>query len=423
MKIILANNYFYFRGGAERYFFEVGDLLKSKGHKIIRFSAYHEKNNRTLYSKYFIDKSSVYSDRLDGQISLLGKIRIALNSIYSIEAKKKICELIKDTKPDLIHIHGIPYRLTSSIIDGAKDLGVPVVQTCHEYKTMCPNQRLYNLYARQICEECKGERYYKMIRKRCIKGSYGASLIGCLEAYLCSIKKIYRWKIDHFVTPSNFMQKKMVEFGFSKERISHISNFVFADKYLPAYNNNGYILYYGHFTPQKGLHTLIKALKPTKNIPAKIVGEGYIGEDLRRIKDKYDMTNIDILDFLEGNRLNEVIRNCCFTIITSEWYENSPMTIYESFAMGKPVIGSNIGGIPELIEDGVTGLLFETGNAKDLAEKINWLFSKPEKIVEMGKNARRKVEDEYNEEIHYNRLIEVYKRVLNNRNEYESTVN
>lgn len=415
MRIVMANNYFYLRGGAERYFFELGSLLRLKGHEVIPFSAYHEKNMETIYSQYFVNNSLLYSDCMIGKISLPQKIKTAINCVYSVEGRRKIYHLIKDTKPDIVHIHGIPFRLTSSIVDGIEDAGVPIVQTCHEYKTICPNQRFYNLSSEQVCEECKGSRYYKMLRTRCLKNSYVAGLIGCVEAYLCSIKKIYKEKINHFIAPSSFMRNKMMEFGVANEKVTHISNFVFKDEYFPSYNNKGYILYYGHFTPQKGLYTLLKSLKLLKNVSAKIVGEGYIGDHLRCLKDQYSLNNLEILDFLDGQRLKHLVRGASFTIVPSEWYENCPMTIQESFAMGKPVVGSNIGGIPELIEDGVNGFLFEPGNAYDLAEKIRCLLSKPELIVKMGKNARKKVEEEYNEEIHYQKLMEVYEKVIRNR--------
>ena len=410
----MVDNYWYIRGGAQRYVFELSELLNSKGHEIVQFSAKHRNNVTSEYDEYFAD-GLTHSDIAAGNLSSYEKMKAGLNSIYSFNAAKKLGELIHISKPDIIHTHSIPYRLTSSVIDAARKENVPVVHTCHEWKALCPNQRLFKSNPPIICEKCKNHKFYNVVREKCIKGSFCGSILGCIEAYLCHFRGTYSHKVDKFIAPSVFVKRKMEKYGFDSNKIAYIPHFINPDKFLPRYDFDNYIIYYGHLTPQKGIKTLVNAMKMAPNVSLLIIGNGELEDELKCMVSTQGTKNVVFKDYIQGENILKYVRNAAFTIIPSVWFETAGLVIYESFALGKPVIGSNIGPIPELVENGSTGLLFDPGNANDLAEKINYLIEKPELILEMGRTARMKIEENYNSDIHYDRLMKVYEHVLNSK--------
>jgi len=365
-----------------------------------------ERNYETEFKDYFVDRID-YSNIKPN----LNNFKTALKMIYSIDAKKKIELLIQKTKPDIAHLHNIYGRLTPSILYALKKNNIPTIMTLHDFKIICP---AYNMLRNgSICEICKGGKYYRCIITKCHKNSYLASLVYALEAYIYFWLKTYLKHVKYFITPSMFMKNKLIEFGIPKEKLVYIPNFVSFQSIIPIYNSKSYLLYSGKLLKTKGLATLLKAIKDLPDISLFIAGDGDMKEELEAYV-KYNMLqNIRFLGHLEENELHNVLKDSLFVILPTECYENAPMAVLEAFAHGKPVVGSNIAGIPELVIDGETGLLFEPGNYKQLKEKIEYFLSHPDKIIEMGRNARRKVEKEYNAELYYQRLMNVYQETLN----------
>ena len=407
MKILMINKFYYLMGGVEKYLFEVGKLLENKGHIVYPFSMEHSRNEPSEYAKYFVTNIDFKSNG-----SCLRKFKSVFRTIYSTEARKKLTQLIEIVRPDVAHLHAYCYHLTPSILYALKEAGIPVIHTTHEYKNLCPNQRLFNMYSGEICEDCKGEKYYYAVINRCIKNSYASSLVGCTEAYLFRFLDIYNKAVNFIISPSKFMKNKMVEYGLNSTNIEYIPNFIEISNYIPRYSPGEYILYFGGLIANKGIHTLLKAIKRCTNIQLKIAGEGEIKEDLEGFVSKENMSNVCFVGYKSGDELQELLRKCLFTVLPSEMYENCPYAVLESFALGKPVIGAKIGGIPELIDNGRNGLLFEPMNVDDLTEKIDYLVNNKELLVEMGRNARKKIEERYTSELHYKRLMEVYEKVL-----------
>jgi glycosyltransferase involved in cell wall biosynthesis len=219
---------------------------------------------------------------------------------------------------------------------------------------------------------------------------------------------------DLFITPSNFMRNKLIEFGMSPQKLVHIPNFVEPEKFQVSDESEEYFVYVGRLVPIKGLITLLQAMKKVKtSMRLLLLGDGPQRDILEQVSEESGLHNVYFLGQLEFQELIRVVSLAKFNILPSEVYENCPMSVLESMAMGKPVIGSNIGGIPELISDGVDGLLFETGNSDHLAEKINWMIDHPKSCSDMGITARRKIEQFYNPEIHYQAVAEQYSRILN----------
>ncbi|OGS71111.1 MAG: group 1 glycosyl transferase [Flavobacteria bacterium RIFCSPLOWO2_12_FULL_35_11] len=403
MKILLANKYFYLKGGSEYVFFETAELLKKKGHEVVFISMQHPQNVPSEYEKYFV--SNVDYE----QSGLKNNIVASLKLLYSFEAKINIEELIKKEKPDIAHLHNIHHQISPSILHSIKKFNIPVVLTLHDYKMVCA---FYSMLADvKICEACKNGRYYYCFLKACVKDSRVKSLLNTIEMYLHHrILRIYDM-VDVFISPSRFLKLKLEEMGF-KGNIVYLPNFVNLEDYKPQYDwQENSIVYFGRLSKEKGLFTLIEAMRGLE-IKLKIIGEGPIKEDLKRRAFDAGNRNIEFLGYKTGEELKNEIRKSMFFILPSEWYENNPRSVIEAFALGKPVIGARIGGIPELVKDNETGLTFEPGNSEDLRSKIEYLINKPEKIVEMGKNAREFVVREFDAEKHYRRLMEIYNSVL-----------
>jgi glycosyltransferase involved in cell wall biosynthesis len=402
MKLIFANNYYYIRGGAERVFFDEMEILKSHNHEAIPFSRHYEKNLLSNYSKYF-PSSFKYEN-----VGFLEKISATFKLIYSIEAKQNFSGLLTCFKPDLIHAHNIYGRLTSSIVDSAKIKGIPVVMTLHDYKLICPSYLM--LFNRKVCERCKGRKFYNCILTKCHKDSLAASLVYTIETYFNYYFKKYEW-IKYFICPSKFSFKKHLEAGISEKKLVHIPNFINVKNLEPDYELGGYILFVGRLSQEKGVLTLIKAVKGL-DIELKIVGDGPIREEYENYIRNESITNVTFEGYRVGEKLKNLYKNAAFVVFPSECYEVFGLIAVEAFAHGKPVIGSNIGAIPEIIINEKTGLLFEPGNYNELREKIKSLLTNTALITQMSKDARKMVEKEYNTELHYKRLMEVYGKAI-----------
>lgn len=218
--------------------------------------------------------------------------------------------------------------------------------------------------------------------------------------------------IDVFISPSVFLKDKIEQMGF-KGKIMHLPTFLNIEEYEPQYNwQENSIVCFSRLSKEKGLFTLIEAMKGL-NIKLKIIGEGPIKESVVSKVKILNLKNIDFLGYVTVEKLKEEIRKSMFVVVPSEWYENNPSSIIEGFALGKPAIGARIGGIPELIKENETGLTFESGNSEDLKVKIIQLLKNTAGIEQMGRNARRKVEEEFNTEIYYEKLLNIYKIALN----------
>jgi glycosyltransferase involved in cell wall biosynthesis len=405
VRVLAANKFYYLRGGAERYFFGLCHILEERGHQIIPFSMLDGRNCPSPYSEFFVSHIEFFEPK-----TLLQKLAAAQRVLYSSEAKRQIEALLIQTKPRIAHLHNIAHHISPSILHSLKKYGIPVVQTLHDYKLICPTYTLVS--AGRICERCRKYRYYNVVLHRCNRGSLAASLLGCIEMYLHKLWRTYEKNVDLFISPSQFLRRKLVEYGFDEHKIAHLPNFIDADDYPFHYAaDSDYFVFVGRLIPIKGVLTLLKAMEEVKHFRLLVVGEGYLRPELERYAEG-EKLGVEFLGYKSGHELEQIIKGSLFTVVPSEWYENLPYAILEAFAMGKPVVGSDIGGIPELIEHGANGLLFKAGNAQDLASKIHYLLDHRQMIPEMGRRAREKVEKTYNPESHYQRIISIYNSLI-----------
>ena len=396
--MLLGNNYFYLRGGAERVFFDEAAILKRNGHQVSYFSTYDERNCQTSFSDYFVSKL---------EYRLANTIRF----IYCRESKKQIERLLKTHKPDIAHLHNIYQDISPSILHVLRRFGLPVVMTLHDLKMVCPNYTM--MHDGVVCEDCRGNSFYHCMVNRCKQGSYLYSILPAIEAYVHSLLNIWRKNVHCFISPSHFLKDKLTDFGWDPARIAWIPNFIDCSKMQASCGAGAYLLYFGRLSPEKGVRTLLEAYsRLSPMIKLMITGDGPARKGLENLAEQC-RGDVVFTGHLSGERLENIIAQSRAVIMPSEWYENAPLSLLEAFAYGKPVVGARIGGIPEMIDDGINGILFESGNVDSLQDKIEMVSTMPEsKIVQMGKAAREKVEKEYNAEVHYKRLMEVYERAV-----------
>jgi glycosyltransferase involved in cell wall biosynthesis len=399
MRIAMANNYYYLKGGAERVLFEEKNILEAHGHQVPVFSQAHPYNEFSQYSDYY----PPFKDWRN--ISRFQKVPMALNIMYDHRTARGFNRFLEAADCDIVHAHNIYGGLTTSILDIAQKKTVPVVMTLHDYKLICPSYLMLNRGS--VCEDCRSGRFIHCLLKTCHKESLTASCVYCMESYLNKWLHKYN-KIRYFICPSMFSLTKHAEHGIPRDRLLHVRNFVNFDKHKPQYDDGGYVLFVGRLSKEKGILTLLAAVEHL-DVPVRIVGDGPLKAEYQGFVTEHKMDYVTFEGYKSGDDLKRLYENAAFLVIPSEWYENAPMTVLEAYAYGKPVVGSRIGGIPEMIEHGRTGMLFEMGDVGQLTECIRNLWSDKSLCQQMGHAARNKVEREFSSEEHYEHLMEVYR--------------
>ncbi len=408
MKILMCNSFYYVRAGAERNFFDLTHLLESYGHEVIPFSMQHESNLPTPYSKYFTSFVD-YPSLLKKKSGLSDYGMVMERVLFSRESYRNISELIEDTEPDIAHIHGIGSETSPSILPAIKKAGVPIVQTLHDYRLLCPQISFYS--QGEVCEQCKVHRYYNTVRRRCKRGSLSASVMASLEISIHKMMGIYERNIDVFIAPSEFLLNKFKEFKF-RGNLTHLPYLVDIQQFQPCYEPQNYFIYYGRLVDYKGVFTLLEAMKEIPDSTLMIAGSGDVEDEMKEFIAENQLDNVQMLGFVKTDQLIPLVQNAAFSIVPSEWYENYSMSVVESLGCGTPVVGSRIGGIPEQVVDGWNGMLFEPGNAKSLAEKIRYLLDNPQETRQMGRNARSRIEEINDPARHYESIMGIYGALL-----------
>jgi len=400
----MISKYLYPRGGDAICALMTGGLLVQKGHVVEYWGMEHEKNKIFSYENHFVPHIDFNAD-----LTMAQKMRYALNILYSFELKKRIEKVIINFRPDIVHMHNIAHQISPSILGVIKKYNIPTVMTIHDYKLVCPSYKL--LRGSGACDKCAHGRYYWCLLHKCTKSSYVKSVINMFEMYLhLKAMKVYNY-VDCYISPSIFLKNKFAKMGF-KKKINFLPNFVKAGEYVPRYDlNKGIYLYLGRLSHEKGLMTMIDAVKDL-GIVLNIMGAGPLEEYLKTKISTEKIKNVNLLGYLEGEKLKESISRSFAVIVPSEWEENNPRVVLEAFAVGKPVAAANIGGISELVEEGKTGWFFKPGDANSLKQVILYMENNPLKVSEAGKNARKLIEEEYGEHLHYQNLMKIYESVL-----------
>ena len=408
MKILLVNNFYYDRGGDCTYLFLLKKLLEEKSHRVIVFSMHHPMNFESEHSKYFVSYIN-FPDELK-HFSISSGFDVLSRTVFSLESKMKIEKLIEEEKPDIAHLQNIYHHITPSILYSLKKHKIPIVWTLHDYNIICPNTSF--LSHDLICERCKKRKYYWPSLVKCKKNSFSASTMAAIETSLHRLMNVNDL-VDIFITPSKFLKNKLIDYGFQKDNIVCLNNFSDIELSNEIYDSGDYYLYVGRLSQEKGLRTLIDAALKANSGKLKILGDGPLkGELISYVKSKTGNNNIEFMGHVSHKKVIELLRRCSFIILPTECYENFPYSIIEAFACGKPAIASRLGGIPELVRNWDTGLLFEPGDSDSLSLKIKFFINHPLKAAEMGRIARKFVEKELNRNKYYERLNEIYTRLL-----------
>lgn len=414
MKILLAHYKFYIQGGPERYMFKFMELAKSNGVEVIPFSINYPQNKESFYSPYFANANSRRDDGIyKNHMSLMEATKAAWHEFHNMDAAKKLRLLIKKEKPDMMYVL-IPGELTTDIFYEAKKAGIPIIIRLSDFRLICGKHILLN--NENICERCIHGAYFNMAKNRCIKNSFMLSILRSLSCYYVRMFNRYKY-VDAVITPPEFTRKKIVESGFfKKEKVYSNPTFMDCSFIEPCYKHDNYILCLGRFSIEKGFMYVIKAMQYLKDLPIKVAITGdyeNASTELKALINQLDIKDkVMFVGFLHGDKLKDVIKNSMCVACPAIWYENLPNVVLESYAYGKPVIASRVGSLEEIVEDEKTGLLFEPKNSQQIAGCIRRLYLNPDLCKELGKNARKKCEEEFSSQLHWDNFMKIYNDIL-----------
>ena len=398
MKVLMVNKFLHPNGGSETYIFKLGNFLENRGHEVQYFGMEHE-------GRIVGNSVNAYTSDMDFHGgSKLSKLSYPIKTIYSTEARKQIRKVLEDFRPDVVHINNFTYQITPSIIieivkwRKQSNQVCQIVLTPHDSQLVCPNHMLYNPNTHELCEKCLGGHYINCIKGRCIHGSTAKSVVGAAEGYYWKLRKTYKY-IDAVICPSGFNKSKMDTNPYLAGKTVVIRNFIDKAEKKDVVKKR-YILYFGRYSEEKGINTLLKAIKELSDIPFVFAGSGPMEDRIN------EFSNIQNVGFKTGKELDMLIREAQFSLCPSDVHENCPFSVMESEERGTPVVGARVGGVPELIEDGVNGRLFEQKDFKTLAHIIRELWDNEDTVKKYSKECLKIDRDGLPE--YYNKLLHVY---------------
>lgn len=371
MKVLIVNKFLYPNGGSETYIFEIGKRLEELGHEVQFFGMEHK-------GRIVGNRVNAYTADMDFHGSKLSRLTYPFKIIYSLDARAQIRKVLDDMQPDVVHLNNINFQITPSVIDEIRKYekqtgrNVKIVFTAHDSQWVCPNHLMRIPSTNENCDRCLSGNNFYCAKNKCIHNSRVKSIIGTIEANLYKHRKTYA-KVDAIICPSRFLYNK-----FGRDKILQTDKLVVKHNFFIKNENyeqiismpkKDYVLYFGRYSEEKGIRTLLNAVKGLPEIPFIFAGNGPLEAEVNAVE------NIENKGFTTGADLYSLIRQAKFSILPSECYENCPFSIMESVSYGTPVIGANIGGIPELIGEGRTGLEFTSGDADELADTIFKLWS------------------------------------------------
>lgn len=402
MKVLMVNKFLYPNGGSETYIFKLGEQLEKEGHKVEYFGMEHE-------GRIVGNHAESYTSDMDFHSGKLQKLLYPFRIIYSGEAKKKLTAVLKDFNPDVVHLNNINFQLTPSVIYAVRDYEkksgkrIKIVFTAHDYQWVCPNHMMRIPSSGEICFACRDGHFMQCTKNRCIHNSRVKSLLGTIEARFYDKRKTYGM-VDAIICPSEFMKKQLDTNPVLAEKTMLLHNFIdtAADGQACQETKKDYVLYFGRFSEEKGTKTLLQACRALPQIPFIFAGTGPLEEQVNQVK------NVENRGFVTGEALRKLIAEARFSVYPSEWYENCPFSVMESQMYGTPVLASDLGGAPELVQAGKTGELFRGGDAEELKEHIRDLWNNPELCGKYSENCKDINFDTV--EVYCGRMLEIYKK-------------
>jgi glycosyltransferase involved in cell wall biosynthesis len=389
MKIAFVHNEYQQRGGEDVVVAAESALLERNGHKVIRYS------------------------RSNDEISAMSRperLLLVKNIVHSEKSKRELFALLRAEKPDVVHVHNTFMMISPSVYEACRDAGVPVVQTLHNYRLLCPGWSLSR--DGRVCEECLDDGLWRSVWHGCYRGSMAMSAAVALMLQVHRAKGTWQRSVDGYVALTNFAKDKFIQGGLPASTIHVKPNFLDSD---PGERTSAGrpLLFVGRLSAEKGVETLLKAWQQlSQSIPLVIVGDGPLRQSFETAVAVRRIPNITFTGWLSRAEIFTALKNASALIVPSVCYEGFPMTIVEAFACGTPVIGSDLGGVQEIVKDGRSGLHFAAGDENDLAGKVEWAWTHPDALVAMGKAARNQFEQFYTAETNYKCLLEIYEKAM-----------
>jgi len=398
VRLLLINKFWHDvgrAGGVGRYIMQEAEDLTAMGWEVIPFAIADDDARVSEWDKYFPKAHDYSSPRFD--------LVAATSLIWNFEAARKLDALIEESKPDVAHIHNIYHHLSPSILGVLRKHNIPVVQTIHDWRLLCP--AIHMLQDGNICEKCKDGKFWNAISGKCVKGSMPASVLAVAETKLHSSRKMYRNTVSKFLCPSQFLKDKHIQWGWPAGQMIHLPNFVDMDQWPQNDDRENYYIFVGRLSHEKGLKTLLAAHEKLDNgLELRIAGSGPQADELKNLAGD----NVTFLGHIPLEQVKKEISNAQFSVIPSQWYENGPFSIIESLAAGTPVVGTDLGGIPEHLDENC-GILFESGNK-------NSLLSALQKASLLGNKARTSARNRakalFNRKTHMQKLSEILKSLM-----------
>lgn len=391
MRVLAVHNYYQQPGGEEQIFHTETTLLESYGHEVLRYTLNND------------------------QIAKLNPLALSKNTLWNHDVYQELKFIAREHKPDIAHFHNTFPLISPAAYYALKDEGVPVVQTLHNYRLLCPNALFFR--KGKVCEDCLGKLFaLPGIVHGCYRGSRAASAMVAATTSWHSSLGTWSQAIDLFIAYSQFAMKKFIQGGLPAEKLVFKTNFLYPAP-EPGPGKGGYALFVGRLSVEKGLGVMLNSWRQLEGkIPLKILGDGPMAGLVMQAQQ--EMPEIEWLGRRPLDEVYEVLGNAAFLVFPSEWYETFGRVAIEAFAKGTPVVASNIGAIAELVDHERTGLLFRPGEPDDLAAKIQWLLSHPDHLIEMRQQARIEFENKYTADDNMKRLIEIYQITLDRYPEY-----
>ena len=403
MRILYCNKYNFVFSGTEAYLFATMEMMRSRGHETALFSMADPRGEVTPYDQHFVSHKD-----FKASYSVIGRARLAMHAIYSVEARQKLQRMIQEFRPDVAHVRNIYHHLSPSILWELKAQRVPVIYHINDFKLLCPS---YNMVGRSggPCERCKGGKFANVVREKCYAGGAAASAVLAMEAYVHRWLGTYDRCIDLILAPGQFVKQKLVENGWSGSKIKVLPHFQTVPATVePHRGNSSTVLYFGRLSREKGVTDLLAAAQRLAHLQFVIAGEGPLRHELESFAAKFGMYNVAFAGQISGSALNQLIAQSQFTVFPSHAYETFGKSILESYAHGRAVIASDLGSRRELVHAGKTGLLYRAGDVDQLTAVIAFLSSRPEVSKEMGEAGRRLAIASFSPDEHLEALTAIY---------------
>jgi glycosyltransferase involved in cell wall biosynthesis len=419
MRILIANKYYFLKGGPERLMFNLTPVLESHGHTVVPLAIRFARNRPTPYAHYFLDppagEQAVQLEQF--QLRPASLPRVILAAFYSPQAKARIREVIRRERIDLVYSLNISNYISPSIVDGAHREGVPVVHALVDFNLVCPNA-LFTRPGKDRCLDCFPGKYWHGVVHRCVGDSLGASAVRAASMCFQDAIRVYH-RVDAFVCLMPYMRDVLAGRGFDGRKLHvALTPIDCADCEVGA-DDDGTFLYIGRISREKGVDVLVDAAKRMQSNASRILilGEvtGRYAEACVEQAARGGGAKVEFLGPRYGDEMLAVLRRCRATVMPSRCIDNLPNALLESFACGKPVVGADVEGVSVVVRDGENGLLFEPGNAADLAAKLDALAADPDRARRMGLAGRRLVEEEHSPERHYEALMKAFDAALARR--------